>query len=154
MPEWHLLWQVCVACAGKMWTVFRHDSKRHTCLSEDLFRYWNNIWAQTWPRHFANNRKFRVVIHNDEPVCIVEEEHVCTNHFQRSAWYFMRQERFVLLRWLVFLADVTWFDCGLDVTIDVYPVHGVFRSESSLIYAEMTLVQPVPVWMTACSQGW
>ena len=49
----------------------------------------------------------------------------------------------MLLRWLVFLADVTLFDCGIDVTIDVDPVHGVFRSESSLLYAEMTVVQPV-----------
>ena len=31
----------------------------------------------------------------------------------------------MLLRWLMFLADVTWFDFGLDVTIDVDPVHGV-----------------------------
>ena len=60
---------------------------------------------------------------------------------QCGAGYFARLQSLVLLPWLVFLTDVTRLDCGIDVAIDVDPIHRLVCAECLHLYVEMTAVQ-------------
>ena len=78
---------------------------------------------------FADNEILAVVVCYQHVLCTLEVEQICSNDFPWTLWDFMWSQGFLLLGWLVLLANGTAFDQFFDVLVDVVPVNRVLGSQ-------------------------
>ena len=121
--EGPLLCKLFEDCCVELWTIIADDLLGNPMLSEYLLQGSDHRAAAGVLSKFADNEILAVVVCYQHVLCALEVEQIYANDFPRTLWDFMWSQGFLLVGWLVLLANGTAFDQLFDVLVDLVPVN-------------------------------